>query len=708
MKISSGIVLLCFLILGSISCLGAETEKFQLRGILPAEKAVFHIALNGNDQWSGKLSQPNNTNTDGPFRTFQRGQSAVRTLSKSNTSDSKAIIVEVHSGLYELEQPLYFTDECSGTAQRRVIWRVAAGEEVRLVGGRFLNGFTPIRDESIRKQLRPEVRDKVLQYNLKENGIENYGSPAGGGLELFFKNKPMHLSRYPNNKFMTITGLGKEGTTEVDIRGTKGIQQGIFQFDDEQPLKWNQEEDIWVYGYWFWDWAAQAQQVVSIESNTKLMTLKAPWHSYGYRLKQWFYAYNLLCEIDEPCEFYIDRKKGILYFYPPENIQNNDVLISMNTQLVSMKNVSYLTFAGFVLEACRNDAITIQQGDHVEILGCTIRNVGGTGIVINGKNQLIFGCHLYQTGCGGIVCNGGDRTTLTPGKMAVVNNYIHDYGRIQRIYASGIQVGGVGNYIGNNTIKNAPHMAIGFGGNDHLIERNEIANVCFESNDAGAIYTGRNWTMRGNVLKNNYLHDIKGFQDRGCVGIYLDDMFSSADIVGNLFVRVTRAAFIGGGRDNSIQNNIFIDCTPALHIDARALGWAHDHADGWIKEAQEKKTISGIKWNEPPYSTKYPALAKILEGQPKAPEGNTVTRNICFGGSWDVNKKGQWQGSTVQKEARSLVSFKNNLVDIDPLFVNAEKGDYRLRPESPALKLGFEPIPFDKIGIYADPLSANK
>ena len=34
----------------------------------------------------------------------------------------------------------------------------------------------------------------------------------------------------------------------------------------------------------------------------------------------------------------------------------------------------------------------------------------------------------------------------------------------------------------------------------------------------------------------------------------------------------------------------------------------------------------------------------------------------------------------------------------DPLFVYAAPNDYRLKPQSPALKLGFRPIPADKIG----------
>jgi len=36
------------------------------------------------------------------------------------------------------------------------------------------------------------------------------------------------------------------------------------------------------------------------------------------------------------------------------------------------------------------------------------------------------------------------------------------------------------------------------------------------------------------------------------VGIYLDDAFSSADITGNVFKKVTRAMMIGGGRDNNV------------------------------------------------------------------------------------------------------------------------------------------------------------
>ena len=130
------------------------------------------------------------------------------------------------------------------------------------------------------------------------------------------------------------------------------------------------------------------------------------------------------------------------------------------------------------------------------------------------------------------------------------------------MYNPAVQMSGVGNRVTHNLIHDAPHMAIGSGGQNHRIEYNEIYHVCTESNDAGAMYAGRNWTMRGTEIRFNYLHDIQGFEGKGCVGVYLDDQYSGTLVYGNLFHKVTRAAMIGGGRDCTIENNIFVDCVP--------------------------------------------------------------------------------------------------------------------------------------------------
>jgi len=38
----------------------------------------------------------------------------------------------------------------------------------------------------------------------------------------------------------------------------------------------------------------------------------------------------------------------------------------------------------------------------------------------------------------------------------------------------------------------------------------------------------------------------------------------------------------------------------------------------------------------------------------------------------------------------------------DPMFVDPGKHDYRLKPASPAFKLGFKPIHFTKIGLHPE------
>jgi hypothetical protein len=260
------------------------------------------------------------------------------------------------------------------------------------------------------------------------------------------------------------------------------------------------------------------------------------------------------------------------------------------------------------------------------------------------------------------------------------------------MYTPAISLGGVGNRAAHNLIHDAPHMAIQFSGNDHVIELNEIHNVCLESNDAGAIYAGRDWTMRGTVIRHNYLHEITGFRDRGCVGVYLDDMFCGTTIYGNVFYKVTRAAFIGGGRDCTVENNIFVDCDPALHIDARAMNWASYHVGTTMTDRFKAMPYTSELWRK-----RYPRLVNILEDEPAAPKGNLVARNIFMGGRWDG----------VRQEARSYVTFVDNSIDQDGIFEGVPPKTFRLRDDAPVHELGFKPIPIERIGLYRDEYRTN-
>jgi hypothetical protein len=94
---------------------------------------------------------------------------------------------------------------------------------------------------------------------------------------------------------------------------------------------------------------------------------------------------------------------------------------------------------------------------------------------------------------------------------------------------------------------------------------------------------------------------------------------------------------------------------------------------------------------------RYPGLINVLEDEPGMPKYNTISHNIRVGG----------QGFSLEKGLQTVVKMENNLDGQDPHFVDAAHQDFRLKDDSPALKMGFKPIPFEKIGLYQDDLRAS-
>jgi hypothetical protein len=181
----------------------------------------------------------------------------------------------------------------------------------------------------------------------------------------------------------------------------------------------------------------------------------------------------------------------------------------------------------------------------------------------------------------------------------------------------------------------------------------------------------------------------------GSMGVYLDDCVSGETVFGNVFLRVPRAAFIGGGRDNAVENNIFIDCDPAVWIDGRGLDSGPVWRDMVYKTMKER--LEALRPRQPPYSLRYPKLSELEacyakdDGVP--PAGNSVARNVVVGGSW---LKIQWHAKP------EMVAVRDNLVGEDPRFVDAARGDFQLRDESPAYRLGFQRLPIAEIGLERD------
>jgi len=674
------------------ACLAAT---LALAGACAANAAELFVSPSGSDANPGTR--------EAPFATIEKAQGAARLLKAK-----EGATVTLLPGTYRLSNPIELTKEDSGTEAAPFIVRGEPGASVCVSGGVEIPAFEPVTDKNLLRRLDPKVQGKLMQADLKKLGVADFGdyvetgwaSSKGSDMELFYDGKPMTVARWPNGEWAKVEQmLGEPKMNEASRRTTwdsGAFSAPIMCFSRPDRLaRWAEEPALKAYGYWCWDWASQRLDVASVDPDKGIIQLKNPEsHTYGFKNGQRFYIYNALCELDEPGEWYVDRSKGILYFIPPETDSSSSakaVVSVVSKPLLSIKDASDVIVKNIVFEHGRTDGAVISGGSRVRVESCVFRNLGlWAARIEGGTGNGVQGCDIYQVGAGGVHVSGGDRKTLVPGKNFASNNHIHDYARVQRVYKGGIHLDGVGNIASHNLIDNAPHSAMFFGGNDQLIEFNEIHSVCLETRDAGAIYAGRNWTCRGNVIRNNFIHHIQYDQVNG---IYLDDQFSSAEITGNLFYKLSHAVFLSGGKDNKVVNNVFVDCVPAILADARGLNWQKKQDDGWLEEIAKKGTLSGIAFDKPPYSVRYPELVDIAKrGNPYAPEGNVIERNVCWGGKWNG----------INNDAKPFIKPGENLVDVDPLFIDAEKGDFRLKPESPAFKIGFKSVPLEQMGLVND------
>ena len=649
-----------------------------------AAPVVIHVAADGDDRWSGDLPAADAARTDGPLATLAAARDALSR--RRADAPGRAAEVVLHAGRYELTESLRLGADDGGSADRPVVWRAASGDRVVLTGARRVATLGPVSDDTVRARLPAAARGHVLEADLVAAGVPDVGTFAGAGrrLEVFHADRPLPIARWPDDGFTTIGDL--LGDRPITDGGLPGNAVGKFTCDVDRLPAWREEADGWVSGYFFWDWSDARQRIKAVDPATMSIELEEP-HT-TYRSGQRFYAFNMLCELDRPGEWCVDRERGRLYVWIPEG--ERAVTVTTLPQLLVLDGASHVTFRGLVLEGTRNSLVTITGGTGATIGGCRLRNAGGWGVVVDGgRGHAVRGCDIHDVGAGGVVLSGGDRSTLTAAGHVAENNHVRDYARLQRTYHPAVELRGVGNVVRGNHIHDAPHNGILLGGNDHLVEFNDIHHVCRETGDVGAFYMGRDWTMRGTVVRHNRFADLVGPGHLGAMGVYLDDCASGITVVGNVFERAGRAVLIGGGRDNVVENNLFIDGEPAVEVDARGLGWAASMvgAGGVMRQRLDE-----MPWATPLWAERYPELRTMLDDHPEAPRGNVIRRNISVGGTWQ----------RIETAADGGVSLHDNLVDVDPRFVDAEAGDYRLRPGSPGLEIGFQPIPLERIGVAAD------
>ncbi len=603
-------------------------------------------------------------------------------------------------GTYALERTLVLTASDSGTARAPVTWKAVSGARVRISGGRAIGGWTTAADPKILGRLDPAVRARVLVADLRAQGVTDFGTfrrrgfglpNTASALELIADDAIMPLARHPTSGWLEVSATVSGHSTELMAAPEPGRGGGgaieRFAFQDAAVARWTPAPDLWVHGYWTFDWADTHDPVVAFDPARSEVSIRAPQSWYGVKTGCRFAFENALEALDAPGEWWLDRAAGRLYFLPPAaGLPKRTVVTLLETPLVSMEGASRVSLEGLIFEDARGDGVRIADGAGCRVAGCALRNLGGVGVAVRGgRGHLVRSCDVHDTGEGAITLDGGDRATLTPCGNAAENNDLHDYCRWSRTYRPGVLVAGVGCRVARNRIHDAPHNGILLGGNDHVIELNVLERVCLETGDTGAFYLGRNPTERGTVVRHNIFRDLKPSQSRPgefnhVMAVYLDDCACGTRVEENFFMNAGWAVMIGGGRDNEVRGNVFVACEPAISVDARARGWAKDYyraGGGWEME----KKLAAVPWTSAVWRARYPALTGYRLETCADPTGNRIMDNVCAGGRWL-----QLNDGLTERD----MEVRGNLVESGP-------GTHRVQ---------WPAIPLDRIGLERDALRA--
>ncbi|MCQ2486055.1 MAG: right-handed parallel beta-helix repeat-containing protein [Clostridia bacterium] len=693
------------------------------------DNADFYVSADGSDENEGSF--------DKPFATIEKARDEVRKLDKSQKN---GITIAVKAGDYRVSS-LEFTSEDSGTESCPVTYCAYGDGEVVINGGISIGGdeFKKVSDKKMLSRLSRTARKKVVCFDLGRFGItaDEYGkiyaigsyNTAGrydgdyvGDLycELFVNDKRQTIARYPNDGYLRTgkvvkTGLGLESNgadTKVEnwysIRNPESDVYKISRSLAKRISEWETIEDVWMFGFWKYDWADASTPIGYVDVKKRELSPKFV-SLYGTKEDAPYYFFNIFEELDSEGEWYLDRNSGIIYLYPENNLSDATIDLSLSTEpIIRVRNADYLTFKGLTIKGTRGDAV-LCDGNSNTIKLCEIKNIAGNAVVMNGYNNLVSENDISRTGRGGVMLSGGDAKLLIAGNNIADNNYIHDWSEIYQTYQPAVTLSGVGNICSHNELCNSPHEAVAFSGNRNIIEYNNIHDVCLLSDDAGAIYSGRRWDCYGNIIRYNCIYNL-GSGDHKPDGIYMDDALSGQEIYGNLLVNVPKIGIhLGGGRDLTVKNNIIINTNyRSISYDSRALdcingGWFYAYS----KEGGELwQRLYSSPWQTDLWKEAFPQMARISSDFSNIenpdfganPAYSDVSGNLIVTATCDIGE--------ISAAANKFSTIENNAIfglqKLRKIFANPSKGDYSIKNNSAVYDVipEFNAIAISEIGRY--------
>jgi hypothetical protein len=673
------------------------------------EQHAFFVATNGNDAWSGRLAAPNRQRTDGPFANVARALKATRE-SRSRTSNvAQHAAILIRDGVYFLNEPLVLGPQDSG-----LLLSAYRNEKPILSGGRRISGWKEAEFAGRKLWVAdvPEVRDGKWFFR-----------------ELWINGNRAVRARHPNHGYLSVAEL-----LDTNPDWTKGVMRFRFREGDLKAWLGATNAEVIVFNRW----VESRLPIASVDEQQRTVTFgKRSVFQLG--LGDLYYIEHTREILDEPGEWYLDRKAGRVYYQPlpGETLGKMEAVAAVLSQVVRIEGkpekkefvelVEFkgLTFShtewcfpegfqsaknkpqispepqaevgGFAQAAIGVPAAMWGEGAHECVFeNCNFSNLGNYGLELarGCVSNRIIGCEFADLGAGGIKIGETAIRQNEPEQSShneIADCNIHDGGKM---FASaiGVWIGqSANNRITHNLIHDFYYTGISIGwtwgygpslATNNLVAFNHVHHVGVKSDadgpvlsDMGGIYTlGKQ--PRTRVL-NNLWHDIAGFQYGGW-GIYFDEGSSGILAASNVVYRTTHGGFHQHyGETNIVRNNVF------------AFG-----RDQQIQRSRAEPHLSFSFETNIVYFDSGALLSGDWSGT-----NFQMDWNVYFDARPDA-KRMTFANSGLEKW-RQQSNDRNTLL-ANPLFVAPKENDFRLQPNSPALKVGFEPIDLSRVGVRSE------
>ncbi len=641
----------------------------------------FFVATNGSDANPGTKEKP--------FATLDKARLAVRTL-KTLIKRRGPIVVAVRGGTYFLKEPLVFMPEDGGSDSNPVIYQAFGNEKPLISGGQIVSNWR-VAGNQWQADLPEAVGGKWSFTRLYVDGQSRY--------------RPRLPKRSSEQGYYFVRGELEPTTPNKD----KGFDRFVFAPGDFKS-DWHNLGDVEMLGMQIWSMArlrvASVDEKAGIANFTGTTMGTPPYQKFprGGR-----YLIENVKEAMEAGNFYLDSQSGTLSYWPQKGEKPTQIIAPRLNRLVEFKgdvaarnwvqNITLrgLHFAhsnwqtppqGYVFvqaEVPLGAAISATGARHLTIENCAVSQTGEYAIALNQgcKNNQILNCELTDLSAGGVKI--GETSAFDDDEDVASHNIVRNC-----LIAHGgrLHPAAIGVWIGHSPFNKIEHNEIfdfyytgispgwSWGYNKSLSHDNEIAYNHIHQigqgvlSDMGGIYTLG--AGGGNHLHHNLIHDVDSFSYGGW-GIYFDEGTSKILAENNVVYRTKSAGFHQHyGGDNIVRNNIF------------AFG----------REAQLMRTRP-----EPEHFTLDIQRNIVLYEDAPLLGSNWSGDNFKFDSNlyWQMGKTVTFPGGLSLQQWQAKGQDKNSLV-ADPLFVDVAKDDYRLKPDSPALRLGFKPIDISTAG----------